>query len=66
MRDTDDLQTTITLSPVNRQGQVQAAQGGSAAADFDSLHGSENIQGEQVLTASAPIAQMPTSSQTPS
>src|SRR5258706_10185998 len=36
--------------------QVQSAQAGNAGAGADPLQGALNIQGQQVLTASAPIA----------
>src|SRR5207302_11424815 len=36
--------------------QVQAAQDGNAGAGAESLQGTRNIQGQEVLTASAPIA----------
>jgi len=36
--------------------QVQAAQAGNASAGPESLQGTKNIQGQEVLTASAPIA----------
>src|ERR1700726_69595 len=36
--------------------QVQAAQAGNAGAGSESLQGAKNIQGQEVLTASAPIA----------
>src|SRR5204862_3919881 len=36
--------------------QVQAAQAGNSGAVPDSLQGAKNIQGQEVLTASAPIA----------
>src|SRR5258706_2709405 len=36
--------------------QVQAAQAGGPGAGYDSLQGTRNIQGQEVLTASAPIA----------
>src|SRR5437868_11423141 len=36
--------------------QVQAAQAGNASAAPESLQGTKNIQGQEVLTASAPIA----------
>jgi signal transduction histidine kinase len=36
--------------------QVQAAQAGNTGADLESLQGAKNIQGQEVLTASAPIA----------
>src|SRR6202044_4166258 len=37
-------------------GQVQAAQAGTINSDPESLQGARNIQGQEVLTASAPIA----------
>src|SRR6202044_3648310 len=37
-------------------GQVQAAQAGTINSDPESLQGAQNIQGQEVLTASAPIA----------
>src|SRR6202044_3429547 len=37
-------------------GQVQAAQAGTINSDPESLQGARNIQGQKVLTASAPIA----------
>src|SRR5258706_13516246 len=36
--------------------QVQAAQAGGAGMSSESLQGTKNIQGQEVLTASAPIA----------
>ena len=35
---------------------MQAAQAGDTGADLESLQGAKNIQGQEVLTASAPIA----------
>jgi signal transduction histidine kinase len=41
---------------MSKLAQVQAAQAGKSGSDPDSLQGTKNIQGQEVLTASAPIA----------
>jgi signal transduction histidine kinase len=40
---------------MSRLVQVQAAQAGNTGADSEALQGAKNIQGQEVLTASAPI-----------
>src|SRR6202048_2974389 len=50
-----DISLVLRNSDRSKLLQVQAAQGG-AGAGYDSLQGTRNIQGQEVLTASAPIA----------
>jgi signal transduction histidine kinase len=49
-----DISLVLRNTDMSRLTQVQAVQSGSAGAD--SLQGAKNIQGQDVLTASAPIA----------
>src|SRR6202171_387257 len=49
-----DISLVLRNTDMSKLAQVQAAQGGSA--DLESLQGTRNIQGQEVLTASAPIA----------
>jgi signal transduction histidine kinase len=51
-----DISLVLRNTDMSRLQQVQAAQGGNAGAGADPLQGALNIQGQQVLTASAPIA----------
>jgi signal transduction histidine kinase len=51
-----DISLVLRNTDMSKLTQVQAAQDGSADAGPDSLQGALNIQGEEVLTASAPIA----------
>jgi len=51
-----DISLVLRNTDMSKLVQVQAAQGGSAGADLESLQGTKNIQGQEVLTASAPIA----------
>jgi signal transduction histidine kinase len=48
-----DISLVLRNTDMSKLVQVQAAQGGNA--DFESLQGTRNIQGQEVLTASAPI-----------
>jgi len=50
-----DISLVLRNTDMSRLQQVQAAQGGNAGAGADPLQGALNIQGQQVLTASAPI-----------
>ena len=50
-----DISLVLRNTDMSKLLQVQAAQGG-AGAGYDSLQGTRNIQGQEVLTASAPIA----------
>jgi signal transduction histidine kinase len=49
-----DISLVLRNTDMSKLAQVQAAQGGNAGAE--SLQGTRNIQGQEVLTASAPIA----------
>jgi signal transduction histidine kinase len=51
-----DISLVLRNTDMSKLIQVEAAQGGNAGAGFDSLQGATNIQGQEVLTASAPIA----------
>jgi GAF domain-containing protein/HAMP domain-containing protein len=51
-----DISLVLRNTDMSKLAQVQAAQAGRAGADPDSLQGAKNIQGQEVLTASAPIA----------
>ncbi len=51
-----DISLVLRNTDMSKLVQVQAAQGGGAGADLESLQGTKNIQGQEVLTASAPIA----------
>src|SRR6266478_2241580 len=51
-----DISLVLRNTDMSKLAQVQAAQGGSAGADLESLQGTKNIQGQEVLTASAPIS----------
>jgi signal transduction histidine kinase len=51
-----DISLVLRNTDMSKLQQVQAAQGGNAGAGADPLQGALNIQGQQVLTASAPIA----------
>src|SRR6266481_2158021 len=51
-----DISLVLRNTDMSKLVQVQAAQAGNVSADFDSLQGTKNIQGQEVLTASAPIA----------
>src|ERR1700720_3849451 len=51
-----DISLVLRNTDMSRLQQVQAAQAGNAGAGADPLQGALNIQGQQVLTASAPIA----------
>ena len=50
-----DISLVLRNTDMSKLVQVQAAQAGGAVADTDSLQGTKNIQGQEVLTASAPI-----------
>jgi signal transduction histidine kinase len=49
-----DISLVLRNTDMSKLLQVQAAQSGNA--DLESLQGAKNIQGQEVLTASAPIA----------
>jgi signal transduction histidine kinase len=51
-----DISLVLRNTDMSKLVQVQAAQGGGAGADLESLQGTKNIQGQEVLTASAPIS----------
>jgi signal transduction histidine kinase len=51
-----DISLVLRNTDMSKLAQVQAAQAGGTAADLESLQGAKNIQGQEVLTASAPIA----------
>src|SRR5882724_8127614 len=51
-----DISLVLRNTDMSKLLQVQAAQAGKTGTDFESLQGSKNIQGQEVLTASAPIA----------
>src|ERR1700681_1924980 len=51
-----DISLVLRNTDMSKLVQVQAAQAGNANVDPDALQGSKNIQGQEVLTASAPIA----------
>src|SRR5580704_10695717 len=50
-----DISLVLRNTDMSKLAQVQAAQAGKAGADVESLQGTKNIQGQEVLTASAPI-----------
>src|SRR6201747_753424 len=51
-----DISLVLRNTDMSKLVQVQAAQSGTANTDSESLQGARNIQGQEVLTASAPIA----------
>src|SRR5450756_1566548 len=51
-----DISLVLRNTDMSKLVQVQAAQAGNTGADLESLQGAKNIQGQEVLTASAPIA----------
>lgn len=51
-----DISLVLRNTDMSKLVQVQAAQAGRTGADLESLQGAKNIQGQEVLTASAPIA----------
>jgi signal transduction histidine kinase len=51
-----DISLVLRNTDMSKLVQVQAAQAGVANSDPESLQGARNIQGQEVLTASAPIA----------
>src|SRR2546423_1607092 len=51
-----DISLVLRNTDMSKLLQVQAAQAGNASAGPESLQGTKNIQGLEVLTASAPIA----------
>jgi signal transduction histidine kinase len=51
-----DISLVLRNTDMSRLPQVRTAQGGTAGSDREALEGAENIQGQKVLTASAPIA----------
>ncbi|HLX15067.1 MAG TPA: GAF domain-containing protein, partial [Bradyrhizobium sp.] len=51
-----DISLVLRNTDMSKLVQVQAAQAGNTGADLESLQGTKNIQGQEVLTASAPIA----------
>src|SRR5450631_4226811 len=50
-----DISLVLRNTDMSKLVQVQAAQAGGAGAGAESLQGAKNIQGQEVLTASAPI-----------
>jgi signal transduction histidine kinase len=51
-----DISLVLRNTDMSKLLQVQAAQGGDTGAISDALQGAPNIQGQEVLTAFAPIA----------
>src|SRR3979411_159291 len=51
-----DISLVLRNTDMSKLLQVQAARAGGAGGGSDSLEGTRNIQGQEVLTASAPIA----------
>ncbi|WJR80569.1 ATP-binding protein [Bradyrhizobium sp. NP1] len=51
-----DISLVLRNTDMSKLAQVQAAQAGRGSGMADELQGALNIQGQQVLTASAPIA----------
>jgi signal transduction histidine kinase len=51
-----DISLVLRNTDMSRLVQVQAAQAGNGNSGPDALQGTKNIQGQEVLTASAPIA----------
>jgi signal transduction histidine kinase len=51
-----DISLVLRNTDMSKLLQVQAAQAGNAGASSESSQGTRNIQGQEVLTASAPIA----------
>src|SRR5664279_4454670 len=51
-----DISLVLRNTDMSKLVQVQAAQAGNANSGPESLQGARNIQGQEVLTASAPIA----------
>jgi signal transduction histidine kinase len=51
-----DISLVLRNTDMSKLVQVQAAQAGTTGAGLESLQGAMNIQGQEVLTASAPIA----------
>src|SRR5246127_1230601 len=51
-----DISLVLRNTDMSKLVQVQAAQAGNTGADLEALQGAKNIQGQEVLTASAPIA----------
>ncbi|HEV7880629.1 GAF domain-containing protein [Bradyrhizobium sp.] len=51
-----DISLVLRNTDMSKLLQVQAARAGNANADVEALQGTLNIQGQHVLTASAPIA----------
>src|ERR1700681_4608351 len=51
-----DISLVLRNTDMSKLVQVQAAQAGNAGAGSESLQGTRNIQGQEVLTAAAPIA----------
>ncbi|XSC43297.1 cache domain-containing protein [Bradyrhizobium sp. RDT10] len=50
-----DISLVLRNTDMSKLAQVQAAQAGQAGGTADELQGARNIQGQEVLTASAPI-----------
>src|SRR5260370_9567016 len=51
-----DISLVLRNTDMSKLVQVQAARAGNTDATSDALQGAKNIQGQEVLTASAPIA----------
>ena len=51
-----DISLVLRNTDMSKLAQVRAAQAGRSDSDADLLQGAKNIQGQEVLTASAPIA----------
>jgi signal transduction histidine kinase len=51
-----DISLVLRNTDMSKLLQVQAAQAGKPGAETESLRGTKNIEGQQVLTTSAPIA----------
>jgi signal transduction histidine kinase len=51
-----DISLVLRNTDMSKLPQVRAARAGNSVSDPEALQGAENIQGQQVLTASAPIS----------
>jgi signal transduction histidine kinase len=51
-----DISLVLRNTDMSKLAQVQAAQAGNTSTDGESVEGTKNIQGQEVLTASAPIS----------
>jgi len=51
-----DISLVLRNTDMSKLAQVQAAQAGNTGTDGESVEGTKNIQGQEVLTAAAPIS----------